>query len=190
MAFGSFESGSDAPMAEINMVPLIDVMLVLLLVFMITAPLMNHAIPLDLPRASNEPLAEEPERVAIAIDAAGQLYVDAAPVSRDALQEHFTQFAQRQPQPVLNLSIERETRYETVAQLLGDAKRLGLTRLAFVTSPNGDPGVADGPPGVGPAQRNAVPSAGSDGTSASDAATSSGGAGAAQSTAPRTENRP
>jgi biopolymer transport protein ExbD len=129
-------------MAEINMVPLIDVMLVLLLVFMITAPLLTHAIPVNLPRASNEPPAEVPARLAVAIDGRGQLHIDSRPVDRIELQAAFREAALRTPQPVLNLSADRDTRYETVAQVLADAARAGLSRVGFVTDPNSDPGAA------------------------------------------------
>jgi biopolymer transport protein ExbD len=143
MAFGSFDAESaDPPMAEINMVPLIDVMLVLLLVFMITAPLLTHAIPVNLPRASNEPPTEVPARLAISIDGQGQLHIDDRPVDRTALQAEFREAALRTPQPVLNLSADRETRYETVAQVLGDAARAGLSRVGFITDPSGDRGAA------------------------------------------------
>jgi biopolymer transport protein ExbD len=143
MAFGSFDAeSSDPPMAEINMVPLIDVMLVLLLVFMITAPLMTHAIPVQLPRASHEPPPEAPKRVAVSIDGKGQLFVDAQAVDRTQLQERLRASALQTPQPVLNLSADRETPYETVAQVLGDAARAGLSRIGFITDPVGDPGVA------------------------------------------------
>jgi len=158
MAFGSFDSESgDAPMAEINMVPLIDVMLVLLLVFMITAPLMTHAIPVQLPRAANEPPPEEPKRIAISIDKDGQFYVDATPLDRATLQDRLREAAAQTPQPVLNMAADRETPYETVAQVLGDAARVGLARIGFITDPNGDPGVSSTPIGPAPAGHGAAP---------------------------------
>lgn len=153
MAFGSFdEESADAPMSEINMVPLIDVMLVLLLVFMITAPLMTHAVPIQLPRATNEPPPEEPSRIAISIDKDGQFYVDADPVDRESLQARLRVAATQTPQPVLNLSADRDTPYETVAQVLGDAAKVGLARIGFITDPGGDPGVSkSGLPPAAPA---------------------------------------
>ena len=152
MAFGSFEDSSgDSAMSEINMVPLIDVMLVLLLVFMITAPLMTHAIPVQLPRAANEPPPEEPKRIAVSIDKDGQLYVDATPLDRTALQDRLREAATQTPQPVLNLAADRDTPYETVAQVLGDAARVGLAKIGFITDPNGDPGVSSSVIGPGSA---------------------------------------
>lgn len=149
MAFGSFDDPSgDAPMSEINMVPLIDVMLVLMLVFMITAPLMTHAIPVQLPRASNEPPPEDPKRISVSIDKDGQFYVDTTPLDRAALQARLREAAAVTPQPVVNLAADRETPYETVAQVLGDAARVGLARIGFITDPNGDPGVSSTP--IGP----------------------------------------
>ena len=150
MAFGSFDDDSgDGAMAEINMVPLIDVMLVLLLVFMITAPLMTHSIPVQLPRAANEPPPEEPKRISVGIDKDGQIYVDRDPVDRGQLQERLREASTQTPQPVLNLSADRDTPYESVAQVLGDAARVGLAKIGFITDPNGDPGISS--TGVAPA---------------------------------------
>ena len=86
MAFGSFDhNGASQPMAEINTTPLVDVMLVLLVIFIITAPLFHEAVPIDLPRATASRLDERPRVLAVAIDAAGQVYVDGAPVAATAL---------------------------------------------------------------------------------------------------------
>ncbi len=162
MAFGSFNDDSgDGEMSEINMVPLIDVMLVLMLVFMITAPLMTHAIPVQLPRAANEPPPEEPKRIAVGIDQTGQIFVDRDPVDRFQLQERLREAAAQTPQPVLNLSADRDTPYEAVAQVLGDAARVGLAKIGFITDPNGDPGVSgSGLPAAAPAAPAAAPAGG------------------------------
>src|SRR5258705_8096367 len=100
MAFGGFSKGGDSvPMAEINMVPLIDVMLVLLVIFIITAPLLTHAVKLDLPTATSQVNQVKPENVQIAIDAAGQLFWNGEPVERAALQTRLAQSSKRAPQP-------------------------------------------------------------------------------------------
>ena len=140
---GGFDQGQeDAPMAEINMVPLIDVMLVLMLVFMITAPLMTHSVPIQLPRASNQPPPEDPQRIAVSINEAGQIFFEAKPVDRSTLQAQLQEAATRNPQPILNLSADRTTQYEAVAQVLGDAARAGLSKIGFITDPREDSGAA------------------------------------------------
>jgi biopolymer transport protein ExbD len=138
MAFGGLEKKRDsAPMAEINMTPLIDVMLVLLVIFIITAPLFTHAIRLDLPKVAAEPVQQTPQTVTLSIDAAGKVYWNAQPVSLDELRKRFTD-AGKQPeaqQPELQLRAARETRYDVIAQVMGAAQQAGLARLGFVTEP-------------------------------------------------------
>src|SRR5215475_13222390 len=100
MAFGSFDrKSSSQPMAEINMVPLIDVMLVLLVIFIITAPLLTHAVKLDLPKASSTPNLTRPDNVQLAIDAANELYWNGSIVDRATLRERLAAAAKFQPQP-------------------------------------------------------------------------------------------
>ncbi|HPP47684.1 MAG TPA: biopolymer transporter ExbD [Accumulibacter sp.] len=136
MAFGSFENnGASQPLAEINTTPLVDVMLVLLVIFIITAPLFHEAVPIDLPRAAANRLDDKPQVLAVAIDAAGQVYVDGAPVDAAALADHFRTIVAR-GSGELQLRADRGTRYERVAEILADAQRAGLTRIAFVTDPS------------------------------------------------------
>jgi biopolymer transport protein ExbD len=136
MAFGSLDAGDDnAPLAEINMIPLIDVMLVLLVIFIVTAPLLTHAVKVDLPRASSAVNLTKPENVQLAIDAAGQVYWNGEPVDADVLSQRFAGAAAHQPQPELHIRAERTTAYEQVAQLMSEAARRGLTRIGFVTNP-------------------------------------------------------
>lgn len=138
MAFGGLEKKRDAaPMSEINMTPLIDVMLVLLVIFIITAPLFTHAIRLDLPKVAAEPAQQTAQTVTLSIDAAGKLYWNAQPITLDELRARFTA-AGKQPepqQPELQLRAARETRYDVIAQVMGAAQQAGLTRLGFVTEP-------------------------------------------------------
>lgn len=138
MAFGGLEKKRDsAPMAEINMTPLIDVMLVLLVIFIITAPLFTHAIRLDLPKVAAEPVQQTPQTVTLSIDAAGKVFWNAQPITLDELRKRFTD-AGKQPeaqQPELQLRAARETRYDVIAQVMGAAQQAGLTRLGFVTDP-------------------------------------------------------
>lgn len=136
MAFGSFsDSEASGDLAEINMIPLIDVMLVLLVIFIVTAPLLTHAVKVDLPKASSAPNLTQPDNVQIAIDAASQVYWNGAPLDAAALTVRMRAAASIQPQPELHLRAERTVPYEKVAQVISEATRHGLTRIGFVTEP-------------------------------------------------------
>ena len=140
MAFGGFSrTRASAPMAEINMVPLIDVMLVLLVIFIITAPLFTHAVKLDLPAAQSAPAPEKPETVTLSIDPAGAIFWNDAPVSQADLPARMAAAAQKQPQPELQLRADKATRYEVIAQVMAAAQSNGLTKLGFVTEPASTP---------------------------------------------------
>ena len=141
MAFSSNSSGTNGPLAEINLVPLIDVMLVLMLVFMITAPLLTHSVPLHLPRVSSRPAALPGPSLDLTIDAQGQLWIGDDAVDRPAMLERLRAAAGQTEQPRVQLRADRTTPYEAVAALLSDATIAGLQRLSLVTDPR--PG---GPP--------------------------------------------
>lgn len=137
MTFASMESGDDnEPLAEINMVPLIDVMLVLLIIFMVTAPLLTHAIKVDLPKASSAPNLTKPDNIQLAIDAGGQVFWNGERVDSARFAGHLTAAAALQPQPELHIRAERTTPYEKVAQVMSEAARHGLARIGFVTDPS------------------------------------------------------
>ncbi|MBN3265852.1 biopolymer transporter ExbD [Bordetella bronchiseptica] len=144
MAFGSFDnkgSGSHT-VSEINMVPLIDVMLVLLVIFIITAPLLAHSIRINIPQVSAQQIEEEPKTVDLAIDANGALFWDEKPVSIDDLPNRFKAIAGDKPQAEIRIRADQATRYETLAQVMASARRSGMTRIGFITSP-----APQGPPG-------------------------------------------
>ena len=137
MAFASFDSkNASAPMADINMVPLIDVMLVLLVIFIITAPLLTHAVKLDLPKASAQVNQPPPEKIEFAIDAAGALYWNGEVVSRVQAAERFAAESRKQPQPEVHLRADQDVPYRFVAQTLADASTAGLTKLGFISEPD------------------------------------------------------
>ena len=140
MSFASLsdhDGGGD--LAEINMIPLIDVMLVLLVIFIVTAPLLTHAVKVDLPRASSSPNQTRPDNVQLAIDHAGQVYWNGEAVAAAVLAGRLRAAAALSPQPELHLRAERSTAYEKVAELMSAAARAGLTRIGFVTSPVTEP---------------------------------------------------
>jgi biopolymer transport protein ExbD len=136
MSFGGFDSGNrTAPMVEINTTPLVDVMLVLLIIFIITAPLLTHAVRIDLPEASSTPNSEKPETVTLAIDGDGKLFWNDQPIAEGDLEPRLAEAAARNPQPELHLRADRNTRYEKLAQVMAAAQRGGITKMGFVTVP-------------------------------------------------------
>jgi len=137
MAFASFESKSaGAPMSEINMVPLIDVMLVLLVIFIITAPLLTQAVKLELPKASSQVNDLRPEKIEFSIDASGALFWNGEPVTRDDAGARFAAEGKKAPQPELHLRADQAVAYRFVAQTLADASKAGLTKVGFISEPD------------------------------------------------------
>ena len=137
MAFGGFNQGAqNAPMAEINMIPLIDVMLVLLVIFIITAPLLTHAVKIDLPKASSTPNMTRPEHVSISIDAAGAVFWNGERTDRSGLRTRLASASTIKPQPELHLRADKATPYQAVAEVMADSARAGLTRIGFVATPD------------------------------------------------------
>ena len=136
MAFGT-QDEPDEVMNEINMTPLVDVMLVLLIIFIITIPVMKHAVNVDLPRASNQQELTKPETVRLSVDAQGAYYWNEATVADDALPALLAEAAARTPQPDLHIRGDKAVRYERVAQAMAAAQRAGLRKIGFITEPNG-----------------------------------------------------
>jgi biopolymer transport protein ExbD len=136
MAFGSFDrKNGSAPMAEINMVPLIDVVLVLLVIFIVTAPLMTHAVKLDLPKAVSQADIQKPEKIEFSINATGDLFWNGQPLSREDAQAKFLEAGQKRPQPEVYLRADQGVAYRFVAETLADASKAGLSKVAFVSDP-------------------------------------------------------
>ncbi len=136
MSIGSFESRHrQQAMADINVVPLVDVMLVLLVIFIITAPLLTHSVKIDLPRASSTPNQTRPEHVELALKQDGQLFWNGEAVSTQEVTTKFASISKMEPQPELHIRADRLVPYEKVAQLMSGAARSGLVRIGFVTEP-------------------------------------------------------
>ncbi|MEX3786934.1 ExbD/TolR family protein [Paraburkholderia sp. BR14374] len=136
MAFGGLQKKQTAaPMAEINMTPLIDVMLVLLVIFIITAPLFSHAIRLDLPKVAAAPAHQTPQTISLSIDGGGKLYWNGKPITLAQMRMQFAEAGKQADQPDIQLRAERSTRYEVIAQVMGAAQQAGLERIGFVTDP-------------------------------------------------------
>jgi biopolymer transport protein ExbD len=134
MAFGSFdEAGVSQPMAEINTTPLVDVMLVLLVIFIITAPLFHQAVPIDLPQVSSTKLEDKPMVIQLAIDIDGRIFWNGEVIHRDALESRFAAASARQPE--LHLRADRKVAYEKVADVMAAAQRSNIAKIAFLTEP-------------------------------------------------------
>ena len=133
MAFGRFERGSSPqPMSDINMTPLIDVMLVLLVIFIITAPLMSSSLRLDLPKSDAARPSDTPAFMAVSVDPQGRLFMADKELDAAALAERVAEAARRNPQTDVQLSADQAVPYGRVAELIGIVQKGGLTRIGFV----------------------------------------------------------
>ena len=136
MAFGSFNHHrQQGPMADINVTPMVDVMLVLLVIFIISAPMFTHAVKLELPKARAQANPQQAASVSLAIDAKGQVYWNDEAVAQTALDARLAEASKLDPQPELQLRADKNTRYEVVAQVMAAAQTAGLSKLGFVTEP-------------------------------------------------------
>ena len=134
MAFSSPQGDDDAGlMAEINMTPFVDVMLVLLIIFIVTLPVIQHSVKIELPKAASSASNSKPETIQVSIDAKGQIFWNTTPVSLDEYIVKAKQAASQEPIPDVNLRADRRVKYDSVAQVLSASKRNGLTKLGFVT---------------------------------------------------------
>jgi biopolymer transport protein ExbD len=124
--------GEDEPMMEMNMTPLIDVLLVLLVMFIITIPVMTHAVKLDMPRPTNAPKLSEPIVINLEIDFDGTVLWNGSPVTVDSLDGYFRREAANDPQPELHIRPNKRASYDIVARVLAAAQRNGLLKIGFV----------------------------------------------------------
>ena len=135
MAFNT-QDNSDEVMNEINMTPLVDVMLVLLIIFIITIPVMKHAVNIELPRASNQPQDAKPQTIRLTVDAQGSYFWNDTAIDDAQLQTRLVEAAAKQPQSPLHIRGDRAVRYERVAQAMAAAQRAGITQIGFITDNN------------------------------------------------------
>ncbi len=132
MSAGGNEGGV---MAEINVTPLVDVMLVLLIIFMITAPLMAHKVTIDLPPATAKPNVEPPGTITVSLKETGDLYWNDTEITRDAMDRQLRIEARREPQPDLQIRADRTVEYKEVASLMASAKVAGMKKVGLITTP-------------------------------------------------------
>ncbi|WHZ20065.1 MAG: Biopolymer transport protein ExbD/TolR [Rhodanobacteraceae bacterium] len=135
-------TGSDIPKAEINVTPLADVMLVLLIIFMITAPLMSHKVKVDLPRAdpNTKPATIQVPPIDLAVEPDGTLYWNDSPVSDAVLTARLRAAAASNPQPELNIRADKTTPYKVIWKVMQEAKSAGMVHLGFITQGKARPG--------------------------------------------------
>ena len=134
MAFGT-KDDTDEVMNEINMTPLVDVMLVLLIIFIITVPVMKQAVNIELPKATAQKEEQKPETVRLSVAADGQYFWNGAPVADEELFSLLQTEGVKTPQPDLHIRGDKEVRYERVAQAMAAAQRAGVRKIGFVTEP-------------------------------------------------------
>ena len=134
MAFGT-QDDTDDVMNEINMTPMVDIMLVLLIIFIITVPVMKHSVNIDLPRANNEAQNIKPETIRLSVDAQGAYFINELQVSDADLAPKLKAAAAQNPQPDLHIRGDKSVRYERVAQAMAAAQQAGLHKIGFITEP-------------------------------------------------------
>jgi len=134
MAFGRLDD-HDEPMAEMNVIPLVDVMLVLLVVFIVAAPVITHSVTLDLPKASSERQKADPDAVTLSLDAEGQLYLDDRPIAAGRLESVLTQAHRDNDGLVVYLRADESVPYRRVARAMATVKTAGIERLGFISEP-------------------------------------------------------
>jgi biopolymer transport protein ExbD len=134
---GGFNSSNrhTQPMAEINTTPLVDVMLVLLVIFIITAPLLTHAIKIDLPKAGNQVEQNKVEAITVSLNGEGNLFWNDKPITEPELSQQLTQAAAHDPQPELHLRADKATSYEKLAIVMAAVQTAGIEKLGFITEP-------------------------------------------------------
>lgn len=151
MAFSNLEQGGDDVMSEINMVPLIDIMLVLLIIFIITVPAINEAIKVNLPEAVSQEKEEEPDKpLTLGINIEGLFHLENQAMTDEQLRERLAQEAKKDPPPAFYIHADKDVNYGRIINAMDLARQAGLSKIGFVTDPNGEAGAVN--PGQGESQ--------------------------------------
>jgi biopolymer transport protein ExbD len=136
MNIGSGSTGDhEEVIATINTTPLVDVMLVLLIIFLITIPVVTHTVPVQLPQQKVRPLESRPNNILLAVDRAGKVYWNEQPITDESLRARLSVMASKVPQPDVQIRGDMRTRYESIAKVVDACKSAGIEKLAFVTQP-------------------------------------------------------
>jgi biopolymer transport protein ExbD len=135
MSMGSPDGDDDEVIASINTTPLVDVMLVLLIIFLITIPVVTHTVPVKLPNEINQPYKTKPENINIAIDREGQAFWNEKPVDQKELLTRLKVVSVQKPQPEVHIRGDQNTRYEFVGRVILTAQRAGIAKVGFITEP-------------------------------------------------------
>ncbi|QPK64838.1 biopolymer transporter ExbD [Methylomonas sp. LL1] len=135
MAFNTKEDGGDDVMGEINVTPLVDVMLVLLVVFIVTAPLLTNAVHVNLPKTAETAPPEEKAAVYLSVDAQGKIFIDKQEIAVEAVENELKNRKAADPELALNLNADDAVRYGIVAKVMSSIERAGVTKLAVLTAP-------------------------------------------------------
>jgi biopolymer transport protein ExbD len=136
MAFKTQEDGGDDVMGEINVTPLVDVMLVLLVVFIVTAPLLTQAVHVNLPKTAETAAPEEKEAVYISVDAKGKVFIDKTEIALESFEKELLARKAADPEIALNLNADDAVQYGIVAKVMSSIERSGITKLAVLTVPS------------------------------------------------------
>jgi biopolymer transport protein ExbD len=129
------DDGSDGIMSEINTTPLVDVMLVLLIIFLITIPVITHTVPVKLPDVKNIPTRTKPENVGLSVDAEGKIYWGTTLLTDAELLTRLREIAPKQPQPEVHLRADRTTKFQYVGRVIVMCQRMGIQKIGFITEP-------------------------------------------------------
>ena len=135
MSMGSPDGDDDEVIASINTTPLVDVMLVLLIIFLITIPVVTHTVPVKLPSETNKPYVTKPENINIAIDREGQAFWNERPIDQKELLSRLKVVSVQKPQPEVHIRGDQNTRYEFVGKVILTAQRAGIAKVGFITEP-------------------------------------------------------
>jgi biopolymer transport protein ExbD len=137
MSSGTPDDSDDSLVAAINTTPLVDIMLVLLIIFLITVPVVTHSVAVALPHEVNQPAKTRPEDITIAINKAGDLYWNEAPIADNpTLLQRLKDRAAADPQPAVHIRADKDVRYEAVGRVVADCQRAGIAKVSFIVEPD------------------------------------------------------